>query len=250
MSTVSPVIIETIKELQNLPSLSNFALAGGTNLAYKFNHRESIDIDLFCNSIIGIKAFEQIEKEVIAFYGADLISGLDYPLKETDQFIFLRFWVKKPGGLIKIEVIQNMLTLHDIEEINGIKLIDLKDIGTYKLLSASSRGAKKDIYDLDFITDAIDIIDLFEELIEKRKIFNKPEHRNIFDLDRDECPTTNPLLLLNFDNKIVIKGIKPIHSHDNIVITENAKSWHAASSSWRMKVRKLFRHLNIEYPNH
>jgi hypothetical protein len=78
MSTVSPVIIETIKELQALPCLSNFALAGGTNLAYKFNHRESIDIDLFYNEIIGIKGFEQIEKEVLTFYGEDLISGLDY----------------------------------------------------------------------------------------------------------------------------------------------------------------------------
>jgi hypothetical protein len=248
MSTVSPVIIETIKELQALPSLSNFALAGGTNLAYKFNHRESIDIDLFCNSIIGIKGFEQIEQEVISFYGKELISGLDYPIKETDQFTFLRFWIQKPGGLIKIELIQNMATFHKIEEINGIKLIALNDIGTFKLMSASSRGAKKDVYDLDFITDTIDIIDLFEELKEKRKTFNKPEHRNIFDLDGDECPTKNPLLLLNFDNKIAIKRTKPIHSHDNIIISENAKSWRMASSSYRIKVRKLFRHLGIEYP--
>jgi hypothetical protein len=248
MSTVSPVIIETIKELQALPSLSNFALAGGTNLAYKFNHRESIDIDLFCNSIIGIKGFEQIEKEVISFYGKDLISGLDYPIKETDQFTFLRFWIQKPGGLIKIELIQNMVTLHNIEEVNGIKLIALNDIGTFKLMSASSRGAKKDVYDLDFITDTINLIDLFEELKEKRKIFNKPEHRNIFDLDGDESPTTNPLLLLNFDKKIAIKRTKPIHSHDNIIINEGAKTWRIAASSYRIKVRKLFRHLGIEYP--
>lgn len=248
MSAVSPVIIETIKELQALPSLSNFALAGGTNLAYKFNHRESIDIDLFCNSIIGIKGFEQIEQEVLDFYGTKLISGLDYPIKETDQFTFLRFWIQKPGGLIKIELIQNMVTLHKIEEINGIKLVALNDIGTFKLMSASSRGAKKDVYDLDFITDTIGIIDLFEELKEKRKTFNKPEHRNIFDLDGDECPTKNPLLLLNFDKKIAVKRTKPIHSHDNIIISENAKSWRMASSSYRIKVRKLFRHLGIEYP--
>ncbi|HEY9169422.1 MAG TPA: nucleotidyl transferase AbiEii/AbiGii toxin family protein [Lutibacter sp.] len=248
MSTVSPVIIETIKELQALPSLSDFALAGGTNLAYKFNHRESIDIDLFCNSIIGIKGFEKIEQEVISFYGKELISGLDYPLKENNQFTFLRFWIQKPGGLIKIELIQNMATLHKIEEIDGIKLVDLNDIGTFKLMSASSRGAKKDVYDLDFITDAVSLIDLFEELKEKRKLFNKPEHRNIFDLDGDECPTTNPLLLLNFDKKIAIKRTKPIHSHDNIIISEHAKSWRMASSSYRIKVRKLFRHLGIEYP--
>ncbi|MGV8944927.1 MAG: hypothetical protein ACOH1N_00735 [Lutibacter sp.] len=37
-------------------------------------------------------------------------------------------------------------------------------------MSASSREAKKDIYDLDFITDTIDILDLFEELKEKEKL--------------------------------------------------------------------------------
>jgi hypothetical protein len=248
MSAVSPVIIETIKELQALPSLSNFALAGGTNLAFKFNHRESIDIDLFCNTIIGIKGFDQIEKEIISFYGSELISGLDYPLKENDQFIFLRFWVKKSGSLIKVEIIQNMYTLNVIEVVHGIRLIALKDIGTFKLLSASSRGAKKDIYDLDFITDTINIIDLFEELKTKTNTFNKLKHRNIFDLDEEVSPITNPLLLLNFDEKIAITKTKPIHSHDNIVINEGAKTWIKARSSWRMKVRKLFRYLDIEYP--
>jgi len=62
MSAVSLQLIKTIKELQSLPSLSNFALAGGTNLALRYNHRKSIDIDLFCNQIIGIKSFETIAK--------------------------------------------------------------------------------------------------------------------------------------------------------------------------------------------
>jgi hypothetical protein len=248
MSTVSPVIIETIKELQALPSLSNFALAGGTNLAYKFNHRESIDIDLFCNSIIGIKGFEQIEQEVLAFYGTKLISGLDYPIKETDQFTFLRFWIQKPGELIKIELIQNMKMQHPIEVFDGIKLVNLNDIGIYKLISAASRGAKKDVYDLDFITDTIDIIDLFESLKNKKENFNTPEHRSIFDLDEEECPTVNPLLLLSFDKRIQINRAKPIHSNDTIVIVNDSKTWRQASIKWRMKVRKLYRHLGIKYP--
>ena len=65
MGTVSPVLLTTIKELDQLPALSHFALAGGTNLAIRFGHRESQDIDLFCPEIVGIKHLEQIEKEVI-----------------------------------------------------------------------------------------------------------------------------------------------------------------------------------------
>lgn len=37
MSAVSKGLLETIQELQNLPSLSKFALAGGTNLAIRYN---------------------------------------------------------------------------------------------------------------------------------------------------------------------------------------------------------------------
>jgi hypothetical protein len=44
---VTPVLLETIKEVQSFQSLSLFALAGGTNLAFRYNHRASQDIDLF-----------------------------------------------------------------------------------------------------------------------------------------------------------------------------------------------------------
>lgn len=68
---VSSALIRTIRELQDLKSLKKFALAGGTNLALRYNHRESIDIDLFCPEIIGF---------------------VD-PTNINDQFTFLRFYV-------------------------------------------------------------------------------------------------------------------------------------------------------------
>jgi hypothetical protein len=52
MSSVASELIERIKELQSLPSLSNFPLIGGTNLALRFNHRVSIDIDLITNKVL------------------------------------------------------------------------------------------------------------------------------------------------------------------------------------------------------
>lgn len=94
MGAVTPLLVETIKELQNLPSLNPFALAGGTNLAYRFNHRESQDIDLFCSEILGVKHFETIEKEVVSFYGDNNIIGIQYPTgKENNQFVYLRLYM-------------------------------------------------------------------------------------------------------------------------------------------------------------
>lgn len=247
---VSPVLLETIKELQSLSSLSQFALAGGTNLALRFNHRESQDIDLFCPNILGVQHFEEIEKEAIAYYGKENISGLEYPIdKESEQHTYLRFWITKPcGTIIKVEIIQNMKMTEPIEVINNVRLVSTKDIGLFKMISGSSRAAKKDIYDLDFITDTIPLIDLFEMLKQKQATFNTKGDKNIFDLDEEESPIDNPLLLLKFDGNVVQKGVKPIHSNDNILIVGDSKSWIRVKSSWRMKVRGLFRHLNIPYP--
>jgi hypothetical protein len=51
VSSVSEALIKTIRELQELPSLQHFSLGGGTNLALRYHHRQSIDIDLFCPDI-------------------------------------------------------------------------------------------------------------------------------------------------------------------------------------------------------
>lgn len=248
MSAVSSVLLQTIKELQELPSLSQFALAGGTNLAFRFNHRQSQDIDLFCPEIVGIKHFETIEAEVKTFFGKSNITGLEYPFdKESEQHTYLRFWVTKADIRIKVEIIQNMKMMDAVEVVDEVRLVTTKDIGLFKLISGSSRAAKKDIYDLDFITEKINVIELFEALQVKKQTFNKDEHKNIFDLDEEECPTQNPSLLLKFDGKVKQNRIKPMHSNDTILIVKGGKSWVRVRTSWRMKVRRLFNHLEIEY---
>ena len=55
MNAVSLVLFQTIKELQSLKNLQFYALAGGTNLAIRFNHRESIDIDLFLKKLLDLR---------------------------------------------------------------------------------------------------------------------------------------------------------------------------------------------------
>ncbi|RYY65864.1 MAG: hypothetical protein EOO13_16585 [Chitinophagaceae bacterium] len=49
---------ELVVDLQKLDSLKQFSLAGGTSLALRFNHRKSIDIDLFSNLVVGRAGFE------------------------------------------------------------------------------------------------------------------------------------------------------------------------------------------------
>ena len=246
MQAVSPALLKTIKELQALSSLSKFALAGGTNLALRFNHRISEDIDLFATDIIGIRDFENIEAEVKELYGDNVIS-IVYPVKENDQFVFLRFIIKESNITIKVDVIQNMKALYPFETIKGIICYDIKDIGLFKLMSCSNRPAKKDIYDLEYITESNNLIDLYTLLKQKKEQFNKETDRNIFDLDGDPDPIDNPHLLLLFDKRMATKQ-KMRHSHDNILNIDGSKSWREASIYWRMKVRRLYASIGVEYP--
>ena len=246
MQAVSPALLQTIKELQQLPSLQTFALAGGTNLALRFNHRISEDIDLFSTNIIGIEGFAKIEAEVKVYYG-DKVINIIYPVKENNQFIFLRFFIVKDNVTIKVDIIQNMKSLFDFEKIKGVHCYDVKDIGLFKLVSCSNRPAKKDIYDLEYITESNNLIDLYNLLKGKKEKFNKDTDRNIFDLDNEPDPIDDPHLLLLFDKRMATKQ-KMRHSHDNILNIEGSKSWREASTQWRMKVRRLYATIGIEYP--
>lgn len=247
MSAVSPAIVKTILQLQSIPSLANFSLAGGTNLALQYNHRISDDIDLFCSEIIGLEGFNKIQEEVKASFGKNA-RNFDNPCDINDQYSFLRFFIDtKDGTMIKVDVLQNMKHLFEIETINDIRLFSKADIGLYKLVSLSNRTTKKDIYDLDFITDEIKLSTFYESLKDKAEKFNKEDHKTIFDLDENQSVLDNLELLISFDN-ITASSKFPTHTHDNIKIFEGSKTWIEARISWRFKVRALYGHLGIDFP--
>ncbi len=247
MSAVSPAIVKTILQLQSLPSLANFSLAGGTNLALQYNHRISDDIDLFCPEIIGLEGFNKIQEEVKTSFGKNA-RNFDNPCDINDQYSFLRFFIDTDDGtMIKVDVLQNMKHLFKIETINDIRLFSKADIGLFKLVSLSNRSTKKDIYDLDFITDEIKLSMLYESLKEKAEKFDKEEHKTIFDLDKNQSVLDNLELLISFDN-ITVSSKFPTHTHDNIKITEASKTWIQARISWRSKVRELYNYLGIDFP--
>ena len=73
MPAVSPELFDMIIEVQALPSLATFALAGGTNLALRYEHRRSIDIDLFSTQMVGLAGLSVVETELRSLYGDRVI---------------------------------------------------------------------------------------------------------------------------------------------------------------------------------
>lgn len=248
MNAVSPILRQTILELQNLPSIAQFALGGGTNLALRYNHRISVDIDFIAPVIIGKIGFDQIIEEVENLYGKKQVNIMLLNTELDEQFLFLKMFISKDNEVIKVEFLQNMKCLFTHDVFDGIRVIHKTDIGLFKLMSASNRFAKKDIYDLDYITDEIPLFELFNHFKIKSKKFNLPEHQTIFDLDLEINPIDKPELLLEFDNVKLSKQNSPSHSNDRIEILESSKNWIEARISWRSKVRSLFSHLDKDFP--
>ena len=249
MKAVTDELYDLILELQSFNSLQSFALAGGTNLALRYNHRISFDIDMFSDKLIGEEGMKLIRDELKQFYKNDFKFAEIINVESGGQFCFLRMLIIKNGANIKVELIQNVQHLDPLEIHNKIKLFSEKDIGLFKLLSASNRKAKKDIYDLDFITEEIHLSELLNFLEIKSKKFNDSSCKNLFDLDDELSPLNDLALLLEFDNiEYTSLPRRPSHSTDRIDIMDQSKPWVLARSSWKRKVLQVMRERGFALP--
>lgn len=247
---VSPELLDVIAQIQALPAFENFALAGGTNLAIRFNHRRSIDIDLFTNSVIGITGLETMKRNLENHFGEGLVFCEILDPENGEQFCFMRALIATSHIKIKIEAIQNIQFIDPFEVYNGIRMLSIRDIALLKLLSASSRKAKKDIYDLDLLSNELNLEHLIELLRTKLEKYDSDEFENLFDLDGRHNPVENLALLLGFDeNTYSEMPNRPNHSHDNIDIMPDSKSWVSARISWKQKVKDLMRKKGIIPPS-
>ncbi|RXK80807.1 nucleotidyl transferase AbiEii/AbiGii toxin family protein [Filimonas effusa] len=253
MSTVDAVSTElrqTLTRLQALPSLQGFGLAGGTNLALRFNHRESIDLDLFSGQMVGQTGMEYIMAEIEKEFNASEIRRCILEnVEEGEQFGFIRLLLAVGAKTIKVEIIQNAPLLDEFDIVEGYRLVSVKDIGHLKLMSISSRAAQKDLYDLDLITDKSDLGTLMEALAEKEARFTTQADWWLFDLDEPTSPTADYHLLLAADPiDYKPKVGRPYHSTDALNIIPPNKDIKAAKRQWRRKVFKLMRDNGVESP--
>lgn len=192
MKSVSPELLSVINDLMKEPLINDFYLGGGTNLALKYNHRVSTDIDLFSSKIVGLKTIENINNLLVEKYKhLDISTSIENKTNNQLAFIKASFEINDIG--IKIDIIQNLPLNNAIEVINGVRLINDLDIGALKLLAASDRGNRKDFYDIYLLSKKYGLKTIYDELMIRNKLFdsNKIEYQNIFNI-----PTVKPKELL------------------------------------------------------
>lgn len=147
-TTVDPRTLAILKQLMSMPTLKSFNLVGGTALSLQIGHRISIDLDLFSyqdfvNDNI-IRALEPL---------GDLTVVVDNP-----PFLQMRL------DEVKLDFLKYPYPfIQNHEEIEGVRLVSIKNIGTMKLNAIARRGAKKDFFDLYFMLERYTLAQLVEE---------------------------------------------------------------------------------------
>lgn len=152
--TVSPSLVKALKRLMAMPSLKDFVLVGGTNLALQRGHRVSIDIDLFSD-----KDIKEIDLNSIA---ADLASsfkkysGLE-ALKDKEAGYHLLIGDTE-NELLKLDLWFVDTFVFPINEVDGIRLADIREIAAFKLQAATQDiRRQKDFWDIHELLDVFSL---------------------------------------------------------------------------------------------
>ncbi len=148
--TITPQLHEILSAVGQASFSNRFYLAGGTALALILGHRRSVDLDFFSERD---EVMERNRREITR-----------YLAKDTSQII------ENTYGNLVLEINNTRVGFFGYGypliksgiELEGINIASLEDIGLMKLDAIIRRGARKDFYELFFISQVFSIDDLLE----------------------------------------------------------------------------------------
>ena len=149
-NAVSPLLLNILHHLMEIPELSLFRVVGGTAMGLQLGHRESDGIDLFTDALYGSVDFEAIDKKIRDnfFYVDAPVPGLSRPGmpcfigSSEAEFIKVDFFYTEPFRFP--EIIQDNIRLAALEDIIIMK---------FGIITSEQGGRKKDFWDIHELLD-------------------------------------------------------------------------------------------------
>lgn len=144
---VPDAALALLEKICRIPELQNFALVGGTNIALRFGHRISVDLDFFTtHPYEREKVFNIINKQ---FPSAEL-------LFEQNQTML--FYIDE----IRVDfVLYPFPWKYPIAEMEGFRLAAIEDIIPMKLQAIENRKSKKDFWDIELLIEKFGLGEIF-----------------------------------------------------------------------------------------
>ncbi len=152
MQAVEDKMKGLLLELMKLSYLKDHYLVGGTNLALRYNHRTSIDLDLF------------VERD----FDEDVSFNLNKKLKKSFGARYESLSISAVGVFgyidgIKVDLLNYPFkTLLEIEIFEGARLASPLDIGAMKIKAIIGRGSRKDFYDLHQLIQEYPLLEIMQ----------------------------------------------------------------------------------------
>ena len=138
LETVATPTLELLIDLQNLKSLRETRLVGGTALSLQYGHRISVDLDLFAYNL---------DSDFITIISEIKDKGLKIDVRKQSSNIMISMIEN-----IKVDIVNYPYPWIDnklCEE--NIVLATDKDIAALKLSAITNRGTRKDFIDLFYL---------------------------------------------------------------------------------------------------
>lgn len=173
-----------------LPILESFFLVGGTAIALHLGHRKSIDLDLFTAA---------------SFNNSTLLGKLagNHEISvELDEPNMLITTIEE----IKVDFVKmGYPILFPTLLIEGVRMLDLRDIAAKKLKAIAQRRGKKDFYDIYFLLDQMSLetmISIFRQKFKMHEVFHIIKSLTYFE---DAEQSANPVV---FDKTVTWQKVK------------------------------------------
>lgn len=147
-SRQNPLLFNILIRLMEVDELKSFRLVGGTNLALVYDHRYSVDIDMFTDSEYGTVDFNRVES---------LLRGL-FPYFQTPAhgpaaFGKSFFVGYSDDNCVKVDLMYTDIFLDSPDTYGPIRMATRKDIAAMKMEAVNTGPRKKDFWDVHFLLE-------------------------------------------------------------------------------------------------
>jgi len=151
-NTVSPLLLSILQDLMKTSVFDDFRLVGGTSLSLQLGHRQSVDIDLFTDSM-----YESVDFKTIGDYLRKHYAYVD--TFETDIVGMGKSYYigNSKYDCIKLDLFYTDPFIRPCLLKDGLRLASLEEIAAMKIDVVSRGGRKKDFWDIHELMEVFSI---------------------------------------------------------------------------------------------
>lgn len=138
LEAVPKKLLHLLRRMMANEALESFYLVGGTALALRFGHRESVDLDLFTDRPFDARG---LAEHLTATYDLRESEASENTVRGIIDGIKTDFLAHRYPLLAEVEIL------------DGIRMLSLADLAAMKLNAIANRGSKKDFWDYRELLD-------------------------------------------------------------------------------------------------